>query len=41
VGWLLGAEQTTAGGFLDLIRTVAIVGVPFTTSAYLIRRARA
>jgi hypothetical protein len=38
-GWLVGAESPTAGGVLDLIRTLAIFGVPFMTSAYLIRRA--
>jgi hypothetical protein len=40
-GWLIGAEHTTAGGVLDFIRTLAIVGVPFMTSTYLIQRARA
>jgi hypothetical protein len=39
-GGLIGAESTSAGGVLDVIRTLAIVGVPFMTSAYLIRRAR-
>jgi hypothetical protein len=39
-GWLLAPTRTSAGGVLDFIRTVAIFGVPFLTSAYLIRRAR-
>lgn len=39
-GWLVSAEDTSAGGVLDLIRTLAILGVPFMTSAYLIHRAR-
>ena len=33
-------DSTSAGGVLDVIRTLAIFGVPFMTSAYLIRRAR-
>jgi hypothetical protein len=39
-GWLIGVEGATAGGVLDFIRTLAIVGVPFMTSAYLVQRAR-
>ena len=39
--WMIGEAQAGAGGVLDLIRTLAIFGVPFMTSAYLIRRARA
>jgi hypothetical protein len=41
MGWLIGDQSTSAGGILDFIRSVAILGVPFMTSAYLIRRARA
>jgi len=39
-GWLVSADSTSAGGVLDVIRMLAIFGVPFITSAYLIRRAR-
>ena len=39
-GWLVSADSTSAGGVLDVIRTLAIFGVPLMTSAYLIRRAR-
>jgi len=38
--WMIGDAQAGAGGTLDLIRALAIFGVPFMTSAYLIRRAR-
>ena len=40
-GWLISDESASGGGVLDVIRTLAIVGVPFMTSAYLVRRARA
>ncbi|MDA0167951.1 hypothetical protein OJ998_02545 [Solirubrobacter taibaiensis] len=39
-GWMIGEGEARAGAVLDLIRTLAIFGVPLMTSAYLIRRAR-
>lgn len=38
--WSLEVDSTTGGNVLDVIRALAILGVPFMTSAYLIRRAR-
>ena len=38
---LIGPGSSSDGGILDAIRTLAILGVPFMVSAYLIRRARA
>ena len=40
-GWLISDESARGGGVFDVIRTLAIVGVPFMASAYLVRRARA
>lgn len=39
-GWLIGEAPANSVTIPDVIRTVAIFGVPFMTSAYLISRAR-